>query len=446
MKLLLIGPDASLRRLLAFGLAGPGDESSIVPRSRDLAGFADLTAYHVAIFDWALRDEPASEFLHALRRHAPRLPVVAIVTTDVDRADAQAAGADDIVGKPLNVDELRERVQRLGAAGAEGCSAAGHSEAGRFVTQSATMEEVLSVAWRVAPTMASVLILGENGTGKTMLARAMHARSPRSQKPFGSVNCPSLQAQLLESELFGHVRGAFTGAVSDTLGKVAAAEGGTLFLDEVGELPLEVQSKLLRLLQERCYERVGETRTHKADIRVLAATNRDLRQLVGEGLFREDLFYRLNVITIEMPPLRSRAEDIVPSAECFLAEISRSAGGRERRLSLSAREALLAHSWPGNLRELRNTIERAAILCDHATLDAEDFPELVRRNESLNPQVGGFVTLDAVIDAHIRGVIARAESYEQAARILGIDKSTLYRWRKRLGQFNPVEVTEALAG
>jgi two-component system, NtrC family, response regulator AlgB len=316
----------------------------------------------------------------------------------------------------------------------------------RFVTESDAMEQVLSVAWRVAPTSASVLILGENGTGKSMLARGIHSRSERRDQAFVSVDCPCLQPQLLESELFGHVRGSFTGAVSDTMGKVAAAEGGTLFLDEVGELPLEVQAKLLRLLQERCYERVGESRTHNADIRVLAATNRDLRQLVSAGSFREDLFYRLNVIAIEMPPLRRRPEDIIPAAEYFLREISRSAGQPIRTLSLSAREVLLGYGWPGNLRELRNLIERAAILCDSRTLTATDFPELGQRLETANPQVGEFVTLDSVVEAHIRQVMARAESYEQAARILGIDKSTLYRWRKRLESFPPEETAEALAG
>ena len=445
MKILLIGPDASIRRMLAFGLASPGDESFAISRSCDLISLGRLIDYDVAVIDWDTRDEPPSLFLTILRRYAPELPTIALVSTDAARASAEQAGADELIPKPVNIDELRERVQRIGRRTVPRPVASTGDEI-RFVTQSVTMEAVLSVAWRVAPTLASVLILGENGTGKTMLARAMHARSVRRNRPFVSVNCPCLQPQLLESELFGHVRGAFTGAVSDTLGKVAAAEGGTLFLDEVGELPMEVQSKLLRLLQERCYERVGESRTHHADIRVLAATNRDLRRLVTNGTFREDLFYRLNVITIEMPPLRSRPEDIVPSAAYFLGEISHSMGEARKTLSLAAREALLAHGWPGNLRELRNLIERAAILADHAILDADDFPDLIRRTEPLHPQVGEFVTLDAVIDAHIRGVTARAESYEQAARILGIDKSTLYRWRKRLAHFNPHEESEVLVG
>lgn len=430
--------------MLAFGLTSAGDESSSASSSRGLVRLGDLLEYNVAIIDWEMSDEPPAQFVSALRSAAPDLPMIAIVGNSAALADAGQTGLDDVLMKPVNVDELRQRLQRFSRTSVKRNGSASCEEI-RFVTQSTTMEQVLSVAWRVAPTLASVLILGENGTGKSMLARAMHSRSTRRHKPFVSVNCPCLQPQLLESELFGHVRGAFTGAVNDTAGKVATAEGGTLFLDEVGELPLEVQSKLLRLLQERCYERVGESRTHMADIRVLAATNRDLRQQVIAGLFREDLFYRLNVITIEMPPLRSRPEDVVPSAEYFLSDIHRSTSTRQRSLSVSAREALLAHAWPGNLRELRNVIERAAILCDHAVLDAADFPELTQRAESpSDPKVGEFVTIDAVVEAHIRRVTARAESYEQAARILGIDKSTLYRWRKRAEHFHSAEETEAL--
>ena len=431
--------------MTAFGLTVPGDESLTLLRSRDVREVENLAEYQVALSDWNTKEEPPMAFLTALRRHAPELPLLALVANTVAEGAAATAGVDEIVMKPANIDQLREQLQRLSRP-AEKQSPPALGDDIKFVTQSATMEAVLAVAWRVAPTIASVLILGGNGTGKSMLARALHARSTRRLRPFVSVNCPCLQPQLLESELFGHVRGAFTGAVGDTVGKVAAAEGGTLFLDEVGELPMEVQSKLLRLLQERCYERVGESRTHRADIRVLAATNRDLRQLVGLGSFREDLFYRLNVITIEMPPLRSRPEDIVPSADYFLAEISRTTREPPRTLSVSAREALAAHGWPGNLRELRNVVERAAILADHHLLQAEDFPDLVHTAPSTTPQVGEFVTLDSIIDAHIRGVTARAESYEQAARILGIDKSTLYRWRKRFEHFSPNEENEVLVG
>jgi NtrC-family two-component system response regulator AlgB len=429
IKLLLVSPDAKINGLLGPGAAEPAAGSTHIAGSREFAALDALERYHAGVIEWDRLAERPADFVGALRLRAPQLPLIAIVATRAMGLAARQAGADEVLVKPIDTGELRTTLKRLVPEGRSGSGPT--AEGGTFVTQSAAMANVLAVAWRVAPTPASVLLLGENGTGKSRLAHAIHERSARCLKPFVNVNCPCLQPQLLESELFGHVRGAFTGAVSDAPGKVAAAEGGTLFLDEVGELPVGVQAKLLRLLQERCYERVGEARTRRADIRVIAATNRDLRQLVADGRFREDLFYRLNVISIEMPALRSRPEDIVLTAEQFVDEVSRSSG-RRRQLTLAARDALLAHAWPGNLRELRNVIERAAILCDREWLDAADFGELAGGHDRAVPQVGEFVTVDALIEAHIRQVMVRAESYEQAARILGIDKSTLYRWRKRL--------------
>jgi two-component system, NtrC family, response regulator AlgB len=246
------------------------------------------------------------------------------------------------------------------------------------------------------------------------------------------VNCPCLQARLLESELFGHVRGSFTGAVSDTLGKVAAAEGGTLFLDEIGELPLEIQPKLLRLLQDRQYERLGEIKTRRANIRVIAATNRDLREEVKAGRFREDLFYRLNVITLDMPPLRRRPEDIVALAEEFLREMA--SGGKKSACVLgdAVRRTLMSHRWPGNLRELRNAVERAAILSENGCLEARDFPLFGGTSDEETPKVGDLISLVELERAHIREVMARTPTLGHAAEILGINPATLYRKRKRL--------------
>jgi NtrC-family two-component system response regulator AlgB len=293
------------------------------------------------------------------------------------------------------------------------------------------MRQAVELAFQVAASEATVLLRGESGTGKGVLARAIHERSARAGGPFVIVHCPSLSGELLESELFGHVRGAFTGAVLDTEGKVAAAEGGTLFLDEIGDLPPAVQPKLLRLLQDRCYERIGETRTRIANVRILAATNRDLAAEVAAGRFREDLFYRLNVIDIELPPLRQRPHDILPLAKHLLRFFARQTGKGVHVFSPEAEAALLRHKWPGNVRELRNAIERGVILAAGDTLDRLHLPGQVGNPPPAQVQVGGAVTLDALEAEHIRRVLASSSSLEEAAATLGIDPSTLYRKRKR---------------
>jgi len=445
MKILLVGDEAKNRRLLAFGLATETDEPAAITSIAELMQLKTLRGFDVALIDWEMRGEPAAAVLSQLRRLAPCLPVVAGTTTAMRGAAAQAAGAVAALLKPLDIDTVQDVLKHhartplpampeaasVPEPAPETAVAEIAPDEEPLQTRSPVVQNLLAMAGRVAPTPATVLILGENGTGKTRLARMIHEQSARRDRPFVTVNCPCLQAQLLESELFGHVRGSFTGAISDTVGKVAAAEGGTLFLDEVGELPLAVQPKLLRLLQDHCYERVGETRTRLADIRVLAATNRDLKAEMIAGRFREDLFYRLNVISLVMPPLRNRVEDIVPSAEHFLEEMWRSLGRHHRGFTLLAREALQRHPWPGNLRELRNTIERVAILVDRELIDVGDLSELQGAAVESGPQVGDFVTLEALQEAHIRRVIERAENYGHAARVLGIDKATLYRHRKR---------------
>jgi NtrC-family two-component system response regulator AlgB len=266
------------------------------------------------------------------------------------------------------------------------------------------------------------------------VARAIHARSHRSSAPFITVNCPSLSAELLESELFGHVRGAFTGAVRDTVGKVAAAEGGTLFLDEIGDLPLALQPKLLRLLQEKRYERVGETRTRASDVRILAATNRNLQEAVAAGTFREDLLYRLNVIEVELPSLRTRRKDIQPMAEHLLRFFAKQTGKPVSTFTAEARDALLRYPWPGNVRELRNAIERGVILSSGPAVGLAELPAQI--GATLPPttlEIGSAVTLDELEAEHIRRVLASAATLEHAATILGVDPSTLYRKRKKYG-------------
>ena len=496
MKILLLGDESRMRRLLSFGLASPTDEPACVGSTAELARVPGLRDHEVALIDWEMRGADSAALLARLRRLAPAVPVLALAGGPERAAEARAAGAGEVLMKPIDIDEARAALERavlrppapppepappipaplppdpapeplpaprpplVAAAGPETDDEAntsvrvtrgsGHGSAAPFVpTRSPLLRRQMAIAAKVAPTEVNVLLLGENGTGKTRLAREIHELSARRDRPFVTVNCPCLQAQLLESELFGHVRGAFTGAVSDTHGLVAAAEGGTLFLDEVGELPPALQPKLLRLLQERRYERVGEARTRAADIRIITATNRDLRAEVAAGRFREDLFYRLNVIAIEMPPLRHRPEDILPTAEHLLAEFGRDLGRVFRGFSAEARTALQRHPRPGNLRELRNCVERAAILCEREVVGLDDLPELDSAAGAPTPQVGDFVTLAALEEAHIRRVVERTGSFMQAARLLGINKTTLYRRRRRADDgtlpFDP-ELRTALTG
>jgi NtrC-family two-component system response regulator AlgB len=302
------------------------------------------------------------------------------------------------------------------------------------------MRKMMDTLLRAAKTPASILILGESGTGKSVVARAVHQQSHLADKPFVTVACPSLSKELLESELFGHVKGAYTGALHDRRGKVEAAAGGTLFLDEIGDLPMEIQPKLLRLLQEREYERVGENVIRHAEVRVIAATSRDLKQRVAEGIFREDLYFRLNVITAEMPPLRQRPEDLIRFAGHFFKHFAALCGRRLEGFSEEASAAIRAYSWPGNLRELRNAIERAVIMAKGNKINLEDLPAELRGEAApgapgngASPEVGSLVSMEKLEEAHLRKVLERTSNLAEAAQVLGIDQATLYRKRKKIG-------------
>jgi NtrC-family two-component system response regulator AlgB len=373
-------------------------------------------------------------------RLAPGLHVVVVTAyaTIETAVEAMRRGAFDYLPKPFTPDALRvalgrsEKVRRLTARVDE------LEEQVRAVVPEADLEtqeplqrQALDLAFKAAASDAAVLLRGESGTGKGVVARAVHARSPRSAGPFVTVHCPSLSAELLESELFGHVRGAFTGAVRDTLGKVAAADGGTLFLDEIGDLPPALQPKLLRLLQEKRYERVGETRTRVCDVRVLAATNRDLAAEITAGRFREDLYYRLNVIEVTLPPLRQRRRDVLPLAEHLLKFFAGPVAKTLTGFTDRARAAIESHPWPGNLRELRNAVERGVILAAGPLVDLPDLPAQVGAPARAGVEVGARVTIEQLEAEHIRRVLAATSTIEEAAEVLGIDPSTLYRKRKR---------------
>ena len=306
------------------------------------------------------------------------------------------------------------------------------------------MVDVYGMVDRVADTQCTVLVTGESGTGKELVARAVHNASPRASHPFVAVNCGAIPEALLESELFGHMRGAFTGAVANKIGRVGAAQGGTLFLDEVGELPLSLQVKLLRLLQSYEYSPVGESKTLKADIRIVAATNIDLEEAVAAGKFREDLYYRLNVIHLQLPPLRERKEDLALLIDWFVGKTS-SRIGRTGELSNGAIDAMMAWHWPGNVRELENTIERALLLCRDGIIEARDLPGKMSglsrsdRSATVNFPDGG-VDLRNAVNAFENNLIRQALertgwNKNQAARLLGINRTTLVEMlkRKRMG-------------
>jgi NtrC-family two-component system response regulator AlgB len=277
--------------------------------------------------------------------------------------------------------------------------------------------------------------MGESGTGKGMLARAIHRWSTRSKAGFVTINCPSLSPELMESELFGHTKGAFTGATESTAGRVSQANGGTLFLDEIGDFPLTLQPKLLRFIQEKEYERVGDPVTRTAEVRIVAASNRDLAQMVKDKTFREDLYYRLNVISLTLPPLRERPEDILALADGFLARYVTAYARPARRFSADASRLLQRYPWPGNVRELQNVIERASIICEGAEVQVSHLGVGGdgQTERTSRPRAGDHISIADLERSHITALIANIDSLDEAAKLLGIDVSTLYRKRKQYG-------------
>ena len=439
MRVLVIDDERNIRTTFRVAIEAFGHDVEVASTAPAALQLLKSGGFDIAFLDLNLAQQSGLDLLPDLLELSPRLTVVIVTAfASIESAvEAMRRGAFDYLPKPCTPEQIRqvlaraEKTRRLENRVAE-LESRLSSEAPEMdlETRSPSMHRIVDVATRAASSEATILLLGESGTGKSIMARSIHRQSPRRGHAFVTVSCPSLSRELLESELFGHVKGAFTGALADTWGKVAAADGGTLFLDEIGDLPLEVQSRLLRLLQEREYERVGETRPRKADVRVISATNHDLKAAVAQGKFREDLFYRLNVISLTLPPLRERAADIPRLAEQMLAFFSAHSGKPATRLSPEAAGALEKHPWPGNLRELRNVIERAVILSNGDSIGLADLSESVQPSSEM--RLGGHFTLEAIENEHIRGVIAATRSLEEAASVLGIDPATLYRRRKKL--------------
>jgi NtrC-family two-component system response regulator AlgB len=442
LNVLVVDDEANIRRTLAICLEADGHRVVAVSNFQDALVENGARSFDLAFVDLRLGAADGLDLIPALLAASPWLKIVVVTAyASIDTAvEAMRRGAVDYVPKPFTPSQIQMAVRKVAEVRSleqrvallrEDLERA--SPGADFESGSPAMRRVLEMARQVAPTDAAVLLRGESGTGKTVLAKAIHGWSRRAAKPLAVVSCPSLSAELLESELFGHVRGAFTGALRDAPGRIAACDGGTLFLDEIGDLPLSLQPKLLRVLQEREYERVGDAVTRKADVRVVAATNVDLDASVREGRFREDLLYRLNVIQIDIPPLRERPGDIPPISERLLAFYGKLHHKRILGFTEDALARLVAYPWPGNLRELRNVIERASILCASDRVGVGALPDRLSEGEESPLRTGERVSLAQVEEAHIRRVLATTKSLQEAAEVLGIDQATLWRRRKQYG-------------
>jgi NtrC-family two-component system response regulator AlgB len=442
MRTLIVDDEAGIRKTTRLAIESAGHVAAEAPSGPRALKAVEEEAFDVVFLDLKLGNDDGLAWLEKLLKAQPTLHVVmftayANIATAVE---AMRRGAYDFVPKPFTPDQIRgilarierTRVLQTKVRTLEGEIAAESPPVDLNASEPAT-RQALEIAFKAAETPATLLILGPSGTGKSVLAREIHKRSAQRDGAFVTVSCPSLSRELLESELFGHVKGAFTGAVADTTGKVAAADGGTLFLDEVGEIPLEIQPKLLRLLQEREYERVGEARIRRANVRVIAATNRNLLDDVRAGRFREDLYYRLNVIAIVLPGLRDRPADLERLAESYRQFFTARLGKKVTGFSPDVKAAFAGYAWPGNLRELRNVIERAVILAGGPVIERCDLPDEFRVQPAAGIAVGARVTIDALEAEHIRRVLALSRNLDEAARTLGIDPATLYRKRQKLG-------------
>ena len=439
---LVADDDAGVRQSLRLCLEAAGARVLGVATASGALEAIERGRFDVLFLDLWLGTQNSLALIPELLRRRPELPIVVVTAfaTFETAVEAMRLGASDYLPKPFSPEQVRLAARRVVEAGllkrrvAELQDQLDATEADEFFeTESPRFRAFLQTASRAASSEAVILLRGESGTGKNVLARWIRARSPRSEAAFVSVNCPGLSSELMSSTLFGHRRGAFTGAISDTLGKVQEAEGGTLFLDEVGDLTADAQARLLRFLNDRSYERLGETVERKADVRLVAATNRDLEAAVRSGRFREDLLFRLNVLTLLVPPLRERREDLLPLARHYLRFFA-SRQGRQLEFHQETESAIHDYDWPGNLRELRNAIERATILSEGGLItrgdlnvDAPSQPSSGKTPVAL----GAAVPLDAVEREHIARVLASAPSIEAAARTLGIGENTLLRKRRR---------------
>jgi two-component system, NtrC family, response regulator AlgB len=438
LNVLVVDDEANVRKTLSYCLAAEGHRVIAVSNLADATEEAKMHSFDMAFVDLRLGGEDGMELIPVLLTEAPWIKIVVVTAyASIETAvEAMRRGAADYIAKPFTSEQIKQSAGRIArirdlenqiASLKESIHQLGPEIT--FRSRNPGVQRLVETAKKAAASEAIVLLQGESGTGKSVFARAIHQWSARAAKPFAVVACASVPSDLLESELFGHVRGAFTGAVRDNSGRIAICEGGSLFLDEIGDMAPSVQAKLLRFIQDREYERIGDPTPRKADVRIIAATNADLDKRVTEGRFREDLFYRLNVISLTVSPLRDRPEDIVPFASDFLSFFNRTNRKTILGFTDEAVEALRTYPWPGNVRELRNVIERAVILGTGEQIDKNDFPKNVAPAPG-TPAIGDMVPLSTVEELHIRRVMAGTSSLQEAADVLGIDQATLWRKRK----------------
>ena len=436
--ILVVDDEPDIRQSLRLCLEAGNAHVVCVGTGAAALDAVERSAFDAVLLDLWLEEESGLEVLQEIHARQPHLPVL-IITADPSCQSAVLAtklGAANYLPKPFLIDHVWEAIARAKYARPPVLDT--EDALGSFGSASPAFAKLLASARRAASSDCVVLLRGESGTGKTVLAQWIHHHSRRVERPFVTVNCPTLSSELMISNLFGHRKGAFTGAANDATGKVQEAEGGTLFLDEVGDLGAEPQARLLRFLNDRTYERLGESRERQADVRLVAATNRPLEDDVREGRFREELLFRLNVVTFTLPPLRERQEDVLPLANHYLALSASTSGRGTLSFSPDAEHRILAHAWPGNLRELRNVVERAAILAAGPVIEAEDLglaesPESAPGDRRAGVALGGDATIEEVEREHIARVIARSPTLDAAAKVLGIGRATLQRKRERYG-------------
>ena len=411
-SILIVDDEKDTRELMARAL---GDRYSVTTAPDAEQAMAALDAnpsIALMLSDVRMPGADGLQLLKAAKKKHPGLICILLTAFGtVDQAvAAMREGAEDFIMKPVDLDQLDERF------GLD-----------NMIGSSPAMKRVFDIVRRAAPSSATVLLQGPNGSGKDLVAHAIHNLSPRAKGPFVAVNCGAIPETLIESELFGHEKGAFTGAVAQRAGSFESADHGTLFLDEIGELPLQMQVKLLRALENRSFTRVGGTQTVEVDIRVVAATNRDLKTLVAEGKFREDLYFRLNVVEIYMPALKDRATDIPLLVSRFIKELSEKNGGSVTGITPAAMKLLERYSWPGNVRELRNVVERMIVLSSGGMLDVEDVPDQLKASVAPVP-LSSTVTIGENEKAQILAVLKECgDNRSEAARRLGISRRTIYR-------------------